>query len=253
MNIHEAARSFLCDKAPRKMLTGEECELHFGPGKTGPLPHGHGYTLVYDRELEPSLAMANPKLLEIGIQSGASIRLWDWYYGRHRGPNRLIGLHAIGPWTIVGLEINLDPAVADGLHSRLDYPDFVHLEEGDSTGVLTPALPKRLKEKYGLFDVIIDDGSHWPPHQTATLQKFWPLVKPGGIYCLEDLHESWWPDGISHGSLMPLLHQLTEDCVGRGKFAEWSGVPAKDPVVKPEEEVLFCVRYYRNMVVLEKR
>lgn len=37
------------------------------------------------------------------------------------------------------------------------------------------------------FDVIVDDGSHRPEHQLATLQNCFPLVRKGGFYFIEDV------------------------------------------------------------------
>ena len=39
------------------------------------------------------------------------------------------------------------------------------------------------------FDVIIDDGSHRADHQQLTLETFWPHLKPGGLYFIEDLND----------------------------------------------------------------
>jgi glycosyltransferase involved in cell wall biosynthesis len=45
-----------------------------------------------------------------------------------------------------------------------------------------------------LFDVIIDDGSHRLDDQKRTLENFFPLLKPGGIYIVEDII----PGGLYH-------------------------------------------------------
>lgn len=38
------------------------------------------------------------------------------------------------------------------------------------------------------FDIIIDDGSHYDLNQLKTLQNFYPYVKEGGIYVIEDIY-----------------------------------------------------------------
>ena len=35
--------------------------------------------------------------------------------------------------------------------------------------------------------LIIDDGSHKPRDQAATLKNLWPLLAPGGVYVIEDV------------------------------------------------------------------
>lgn len=242
MNFHEAAHHFETDKGPRTPSTR---------GGSGGWT-GHGYTLAYEREFG-RFTHCNVNLLEIGVQMGCSARLWDWYAAKYLPTIR--GSSWTDLWTIVGCEISIVPGLRETLRATLIRPDRLHLVEGDST------LPEtQLKVMQALnsdhpeqFDIIIDDGSHLPATQIATLANFWPLVKPGGIYCLEDLHESWWPKELQRGSIMPVLHGYTEDAIGRGKFAEWSGIPPADPVPTRNEEALFSVRYYRNLCVLEKR
>ena len=33
--------------------------------------------------------------------------------------------------------------------------------------------------------MIVDDGSHVPEHQQATLEGLWSALKPGGVYIIE--------------------------------------------------------------------
>ena len=39
------------------------------------------------------------------------------------------------------------------------------------------------------FDVIIDDGAHWPKANLDTMKNFWPYLAEGGTYVVEDV----WP------------------------------------------------------------
>ena len=115
----------------------------------------------YHRIYEPAFAAMRDdafSLLEVGVWKGGSCRAWrEWFP------------HA----TITGLDIfERKPMVPI---------DGVTLIEGDSTK--PPAM--------GTFDVIIDDGCHFPLTQAKTLRALWPLLNPGGIYFLEDV---WRPD-----------------------------------------------------------
>ena len=47
---------------------------------------------------------------------------------------------------------------------------------------------------YGSFDVVIDDGSHLPSDQIASIEFLWPHVATGGCYIVEDLHSNYWPE-----------------------------------------------------------
>lgn len=51
-----------------------------------------------------------------------------------------------------------------------------------------------LVEKYGPFDVIVDDGSHIGAHMIASIGVLWDAVVPGGFYIIEDLATSYHPD-----------------------------------------------------------
>ena len=50
--------------------------------------------------------------------------------------------------------------------------------------------------KYGAPDIVIDDGSHYSDHVRKSFLFLYPLLRPGGIYCIEDLHTSYWPSGF---------------------------------------------------------
>ena len=43
------------------------------------------------------------------------------------------------------------------------------------------------REHAGGFDIILDDGSHYASHIVATLKLALPLLRPGGVYLIEDL------------------------------------------------------------------
>lgn len=40
----------------------------------------------------------------------------------------------------------------------------------------------------GKLDIIIDDGDHVDESQLVTLQNFWPLLRDGGLYVIEDIY-----------------------------------------------------------------
>jgi SAM-dependent methyltransferase len=47
------------------------------------------------------------------------------------------------------------------------------------------------------FDIIIDDGSHDVAHQQMTFGKLFDLLKPGGIYVIEDMCTSFFKEGVN--------------------------------------------------------
>lgn len=101
-------------------------------------------------------------LLEIGVHTGGSMRLW-----RERFPaSRIIGLdHDI---------------------SQSGPIEGVELREGDQGN---PETLQGLIAEFGGFDVVIDDGSHVWSDQLASLYALWPHTRC--IYAIEDIETSY--------------------------------------------------------------
>ncbi len=129
-------------------------------------PDGHAYTTGYFALFAP-LRERGLALLEIGVASGASLRMWEDFF-----PNaRIFG-------------IDEDPAAARHASARARI--FI----GDQ--VDADFLAKVVLET-GPLDVVIDDGSHHPDHQLASLRALFPHLRDGGVYVIEDLGCSFLP------------------------------------------------------------
>ncbi len=68
-------------------------------------------------------------------------------------------------------------------------PDTQFTEERISTILCDSRKEEDLWPLLGdrVFDIIIDDGSHWDECQRKTLFNLWRFVKPGGFYIIEDV------------------------------------------------------------------
>jgi hypothetical protein len=102
-------------------------------------------------------------VLEIGVYSGGSIGMWQRYFGPRA---RIYG--------------------ADLMPECMEYADV-------AAGIFIghqadPEFWERVLRAVPGFDIVIDDGSHAPPHQLATLRLLLPNVRPGGVYVTEDVH-----------------------------------------------------------------
>lgn len=106
------------------------------------------------------------RLLEIGVQSGGSLRVWADYF-----PNA----------EIVGVDIN-----ENCMRHQRWMPERVKIKIGDQSSMAFLAT-------LGLYDIIIDDGSHMMAHQKFTLTAMWHSLNGGGTYIIEDLETSYWP------------------------------------------------------------
>lgn len=126
----------------------------------------HTYCFFYE-ELFKHQRHSGINLLEIGIEEGGSFILWKRYFTNFR----LVGLDTEDKLNdIYRNELTTDPRIKF-------YFGF------DSTKPMSPASV----DKRGGFDVIIDDGDHSVEAQTATFRNFWPLLKMGGTYVIEDI------------------------------------------------------------------
>jgi|GEM_PF-5801391 len=120
------------------------------------------YCDLYERLLPRGAPL---RLLEIGVQSGRSIRMWrEWL-----GPSAHLG----------GIDIGGIPPDC-GLDWSYEGPQ----QEPETWAAAIAAGP---------WDMLIDDGSHNPSHQIATATALWPAVGRGGWYVIEDCNTSYWP------------------------------------------------------------
>lgn len=125
----------------------------------------HHYLDFYQKHL-PDRTFKG-RLLEIGVMDGYSMRMWREYY-----PDA----------EIIGLDIK----DMDHLYS-IDWqvPKSVQLLNLDGTD------PKALKP-LGMFDIIIDDGSHYMSHQQKSFKHlYYNQLNKDGVYILEDLWTSY--------------------------------------------------------------
>jgi len=104
-------------------------------------------------------------MLEIGVQSGGSTRVWKRYF---RGLTQYLGL-------------DIDPRCRK----------FQSLKEGIRiiTGSqLDTALLSKICNEYGPFDLVVDDGGHTNKMIHTSLKSLWNCMKDNGVYVIEDLH-----------------------------------------------------------------
>ena len=142
-------------------------------------------------------------LLEIGVQNGGSLEIWGKFF---KNVTNIIGF-------------DNDPKCA-----KLKFDDSrIKVFIGDASTKETRDIIKRETSDLG---VVIDDGSHTSSDIIRTFLLLFPLVKPGGIYVIEDLHASYWESwqgGLSSPSSSMQFLKLLADVVN---FDHW-GIDAK--------------------------
>lgn len=124
----------------------------------------HSYGKVYDRLLTEIAGRNNTRILEIGVFTGGFTQV----------------LHRLFPSAeIYGIDIDLSNYKYDRKNPK------IHLYQMDGT---LPSTAAFLNESY---DLIIEDGSHFPEHQKQTLDVFAPYLKKHGIYIIEDINQEY--------------------------------------------------------------
>ena len=130
----------------------------------------HSYIDIYEQYITKD----NVSLLEIGVCRGHSIAMWKKFLPSSR---------------VVGIDTNLSDV-------EFDLKDC-ELVEGNATF-------SEVSDKFEneTFDFIIDDGSHNPDDQRKSFDLFYPKLKKGGYYFVEDI--------ISRGVLEEFVQFLTD-------------------------------------------
>ncbi len=179
----------------------------------------HLYTTVYEEFIKPGKVQA---LLEIGLfchddqkkagydyfSSAPSLTMWAEYLPDAR---------------IYGFDIK-DFTSAKG--------EWTKIIQGDQSKPDELAKIRKLGES---FDVIIDDGLHASKHQQVSFSCLFELVKPGGLYIIEDLH--YQPDKAEQElKTREALKTLKRD----GKWPSSHATPAQRAFIEANvEDIMF--------------
>lgn len=125
-------------------------------------PGFHNYSRQYE-ELFARLREKPIRILEIGVYTGESLLAWRDAFSNAQ--------------CIVGVDITESCKAYENINKSI----FVE--------ILDATLPHNidiLSQKYGKFDLIIDDGSHLNEHVIKTFEGLFPFITDGGIYVVED-------------------------------------------------------------------
>lgn len=220
-------------------MTLDELALRHGTDKSSA---SHNYTAVYQPLLEP--LRDNPiSLLELGwgghedpLAGGNSARMWAEYF--HRG---IVSVVELEPKTPAAMPANL------------------HLYQGSQSD---PALIDRIAADAGPFDVVIDDASHLSSLTIRSFELLWPMLKPGGLYIVEDTHGAYHDfyyghdeanrnpakPANSHQTMMQFFKRLADEVNHRGR-GEWDLFPSRYAMGYDVDSLTF----HFNLAVMRRR
>lgn len=195
--------------------------------KTDKASSDHGYLGSYEEFLPVGREDAFT-FIEIGVFRGASALMWaEWF------PNA----------SIVGLDVKPPKLKVS--------PKNLELIVGDATENTTVA---RLKKRFVAPLVVLDDGSHMWDQQRAALQRFWPWLRSGGIYIIEDLQSSY-EAGFSREDAFPfadLMLKLAQALQLRGAELERFAGLGPEWFVNIAQEVR-SVNFIHGAVLIRKK
>jgi cephalosporin hydroxylase len=153
------------------MSTLDEIARKYGTDKRTNDPEQniyHGYTLLYEKYFE-QIRNEPINLLEIGIREGWSHLMWNEYF-----PNaNIFGIDNFSDVIFSQITVELEKLKKDRLF----------LFCGDATNEI---FVNSIFDELSL-DIIIDDASHQTDQQVKSFQLFFPKLKLGGYYFIEDL------------------------------------------------------------------
>jgi predicted O-methyltransferase YrrM len=124
------------------------------------------YFDIYDRHFAPFRGK-KITVVEFGVSHGGSLQMWKHYFGPRA---RIIGVD-INPKCAALTEPQIEVVIGD-------QEDREFLRE--------------LAQRVGPVDVLIEDGGHTAAQQVNTFEEFWPHIRNGGVFLMEDLHTAYW-------------------------------------------------------------
>jgi hypothetical protein len=159
----------------------------------------HNYCVKYEKWL-PFNRLEPINILEIGVLQGHSLLTWREYY-----PNA----------KVIGIDIN--PECKN--HEDIDNNIFVEIGSQDD-----PDFLKYVIDKFGPFDMILDDGSHMNSHIIFSFLNLIDSLKSEGVYIVEDSCTSYWEEyegGFrKSGTAIEFFKNMVDDVNFNGQLQE---------------------------------
>ena len=167
-------------------------------------------------------------IMEIGVLNNSSLRMWEDYFTNA---------------TIVGVD-NQD---------KFQYEeDRITIHTGDQTDV---KFLNDVFNQYGHFEIILDDGGHSWKQQIISFETLFPLLTPGGLYFVEDMHTSYRPQSVwddYHITGMNYFKNLTDSVNLNGKsFCGYKEIN-NQPLDYYERNIDY-IHFYKSVLAISKK
>jgi len=188
----------------------------------------HEYSEVYFSYLE-KLKNKSLTILEIGVADGNSIKAWSDYFVNSK---------------IVGIDIK--KINKEEVFLNKGNIDIHQGSQSDKSFI------NEVINKYKEFDIIIDDGSHFPKDVIKSFNLLFPFLKLNGLYFVEDIQTSYIH--FFHGNPFDLKYANTHMNFFKNLTDSLNYQEVANPfyVKKKYDSKIVNVSFYHNLVVVKK-
>lgn len=193
-------------------------------------PQFHNYTKHYFSYFFPIKDTAR-NILEIGVHRAASLKMWAEFFEQA---------------TIYG--VDTDPVCSKFEAGRIKIIISAQADKG------LPALLAGIS-----FNLIIDDGSHLTSDQITSFHLLFPLLRPGGLYVVEDTCTSYWPPFINSQPAVDFFKDMTDSVAFHGKRIPNSDCRNPDKIIEAyptlsyHEKNIESIHFYGSFIIVIKR
>lgn len=214
------------------MKTLDEIALGYRTDKSSPY---HNYTPVYDSYFIP-LRFKAIVLLELGIgdihsenREGESILMWRDYFDNGKC-----------------YAIDNDPV-------KVARSTDCFLCSQDDKNTL-----EQVVKVIGNPDIIIDDCSHIQSLTIKSFEILFPLLKSGGLYCIEDSVTSYWPswegdDEVFDNNAYTIMGKMFDYCHKINlKRQETFNPPQTVPLLDWEKQI-DSIHFHHSQIIIKKK
>src|SRR5262249_34157331 len=113
-----------------------------------------------------------------------------------------------------------------------------------------PALLKQLCDQHDPFDIMVDDSSHVPAEVVASFEALFPRLAEDGLYMVENLQTTFWPQFDDSPSKNDTTMQLVSSLARAIHHAE---IRLVDPAWQPPPIAarVRSLRVLHNLLVVE--
>ena len=220
-----------------------QCMASNGPDDLNCMKLAH-YLSIYS-ELFTRFLSKPVKILEIGVQHGGSLRLWENFFGS-----------GLLQWT--GIDINPQCESLNQVQNNSRHRVFIGSQDD-------PEFLSHVALKRGPFDIIIDDGSHLSAHIIKSFESLVPHVADEGLFIIEDVHATYWkgfrasnPSGNAMPYFLRLTHQLNSEAVFHSRSADdlleeekggYSSAPSRIKKIEFHPSLIICHISHRGPLI----